>query len=162
MFFTGHNTSLRLLGGSRCSRKKTGPKNNADGKNLAYTTTDLGIDFSVRVAHLERKEIIKALKEEKGLVREDINVSKLRTSLAKVLKNKLKSKVELLSTPQLRELCGRFSLHEVLKRGSRARYVTAITKHLVNKHPDSPLGTLKLELNGGYAQNTGKITCQIF
>ena len=75
LFFTGQYTSLRLLGGSRCSRKKTEPETVKDYSIIVPTDAS-------------RDEIIAKIFELKGLTSVNRSVTQLKQTLCRYLREK--------------------------------------------------------------------------
>ena len=114
-------------------------------------------DYSVRVSHLERSEIVEALKKQKGLVKENVNKEQMRKSLATDLKKKhpLHDKVKMLSNDQLFQLCDSLSLDVPRRENTKMRRL--VVNHFFINHPEAPLTHLErvMQEDAYFAKLTG-------
>ena len=113
------------------------------------------LDYSVRVSHLNRSEIM----EELGLANQGVNTEKHRKTLAKRLKDKhpIHQKVKKFSNHELNSLLSNLSLPIP---SHRPRKMKAILDYFFREFPDAPLTNLIriLEEDSYFGQLTsGKI-----
>ena len=112
------------------------------------------MDLSIKVSHLDRKEIMEALMAEGVLANEDYKTEVLMKTLAKNLKNRhpIHKKVETFTNAELRKLCISLSLPSKAKDRMRK----AIAGYFFREYPDAPLSNLNrvLEEDAYYARLT--------
>ena len=106
--------------------------------NLHFLFPGPLVDYSVRVSHMERNDIMMGL----GLADEGQGTEKLRKSLAKKYKDNhhIHKKLETFTNAELNEICANLSL-PIPKH--RDRKMKKISDHFFGQYPDAPLTNLE-------------------
>ena len=115
------------------------------------------VDYSVRVSHLNRKQLMKKLGP---LAPQNYDDKRLSTALAKVLKtdHPIHRKIQTFSKEQLHQICVILSLPTWNR--DKGRRQKSVSTYFFREYPDAPLTNLNriLEEDACFAQLTSIVS----